>query len=74
MPDQLRNPAEESVQTKPSCPNLNGQAMHFVLRFVRRPRLTRRSLRLPIPSFPPVALSGAGQDRLRPIQGEKICV
>ncbi len=66
MPDHLRSPAEESVPTKPRCPSLNGQAMHFALRFVRRPRLTRWSSRH--------ALSGAAQDRLCPIRGEKICV
>ena len=64
--DHLRNSAGDSVQTKPRRPKLNGQAMHFALRFVRRPRLTRWNSRH--------ALSGAAQDRLRPIRGEKICV
>jgi hypothetical protein len=51
VPDHSGNPAGDPVQTKPSCSNLNGQAMHFVLRFARRPRLACRSLRLPALSF-----------------------
>ena len=72
--DDLRRSGGESLRTKPGCPKLNGQAMRLALHFIRRPRLTRRSLRLPIPPFPPVALSSTGQDRLRPILGEKTCV
>ncbi len=77
MPDcggHIQTYTRDSVRTKPGFPILNGQAMRLALRFIRRRRLTRRSLRLPIPPFPPVALSSTGQDRLRPILGEKNCV